>query len=104
MNSERVKAIVKAALEEAIAADRIRRAVAKAKEEGRDFVSCADCEGQPGFDGCCGSCHEDEDYDCGAYGLFDTESDPRFEGLSTHFCCKVKAWITNDNFGRSGPS
>lgn len=104
MNAERIKAIVEAGIEEAIAADRIRLAVAKARSEGRDFVACADCEGQPGFDGCCSSCHGDEEYDCVLYGLYDTEDDPRFEGMTTHFCCKVKAWITNDNFGRRGPS
>lgn len=47
--------------------------------------TCHDFEDEPGFPGCCGSCHADEEYDEETYTLWRSEE--------LHVCCRVAAWL-----------
>lgn len=54
-------------------------------------LHCSDFEKEPGFPGCCASCHDDEEQGHG--GIYDEYLDPSRPELVTHlFCCKVSQW------------
>lgn len=105
MNREHAAKIIDQAIGPAIRRACIEAAAQRAKDEGRDFISCSDFEDMPEFPGCCGSCHEDEDYDAISYGLFDIEVDTvKWHMMNTHLCCRVRNWIDPIDLGRSGQS
>lgn len=47
--------------------------------------SCSDFKDYEGFPGCCGSCHDDEDYNEEAYTLYRNDR--------WHLCCEVLSWL-----------